>query len=115
MLAIGTTGNVLIQWWDLRRDLCTMVVMEEEVIYKEWEEEAAFHKEEVGPVALKTSSMEEEEVVGTTMVEVSRVEEGEDRFGEAEVVMVGGEEEGGTRINCCRYNLGESKYRWEQL
>ncbi len=43
--------------------------------------------------------MEEEEVVvvGTTMVEVSRVEEGEDRFGEAEVVMVGGEEEGGTK------------------
>lgn len=87
------------QWWDHQRELYTKVVIEEEEICKEWEADEAFRRVEVGPVALKPLIKEEvvvEVEEGTTMVDVSRVEEGENRFEEAGMVMVDGEEEDGT-------------------
>lgn len=98
MLVIGMIGKVLeMPWWDHQREIFTKVVMEEAICRPS--EEEAFNKEveEVGPVALENMTKEEVVDEGITMVDGSKGEEEEDRFEEAGVATVDGEEEEGTK------------------
>jgi len=89
--------------------------VEEEGISREWEAEEDIHREEVGPVALET--LIKEEVVAeecTTAVDGSKGEEGEDRFEEAEVVKVDGQEEGVTNDDTVVLDL-ISLHKWLEV
>ena len=96
-LVIGMIGNVLeMPCWDHQREICTKAIMEVAICIPS--EEEAFHKEEeVGPAALETMTKEEAVDEGITMVDGSKGEEEEDRFEEAGVATVDGEEEEGTK------------------